>query len=150
MQTFVGMAAPIFDMAVDPLPNVLVVSLVGELDLACEDALAELVAVELAGLDRDVVFDLARVDFIDLTGARLLGEAGRLVIRSGWSCKVASPSPRAARVIEYAGFADLLAGRCRREVVPGAHRTERSVKAGERDGIVQSRPRARLRSPAYN
>lgn len=119
MQTFVGMAAPVFDMAVDPLPNVLVVSLAGELDIACGDALAELVAVELAGLDRDVVFDLARVDFLDLTGARLLGETGRLVVRSGWSCTMASPSPRAARVIEYAGFADLLADRCRREVVHG-------------------------------
>ena len=119
MDTFVGAAAPVFDMVVDPHPDVLVVSLAGELDLACADALAELVAVELAGLDRDVVFDLAPLDFIDIVGARLLGVAGRLVTRSGWRCTVVSPSPLAARVIEFAGFDDLLAGRCRREMVHG-------------------------------
>ena len=117
MDTFVGTAAPLFDMAVERLPDVLVVGLAGELDLACEDALAELVAVELAGLDRSVVFDLARLDFIDLTGARLLGEAGGLVTRSGWSCTVASPSPLAARVIRYAGFAELLADRAVQKAV---------------------------------
>lgn len=136
MDTFMGTAAPVFDMVVDPLSDVLVVGLAGELDLACADALAELVAVELAGLDRDVVFDLARLEFIDLTGARLLGEAGRLVTRSGWRCTVASPSPLAARVIEYAGFADLLAGRCRREVVHGrtAYRA-----LGEAWGVARGR-----------
>jgi anti-anti-sigma factor len=120
LEKFAGMVAPSLEIVVDRRPDVLVVSLAGELDFACAGALGELAAVKLSPLDRDVVLDLARLDFIDLAGARLVGAAAGVVARSGWRCTVTSPSPLAAWVIEIAGFADLLAGACRlRSVVHG-------------------------------
>ncbi|HEV2071755.1 MAG TPA: STAS domain-containing protein [Acidimicrobiales bacterium] len=98
----------VFDVVVERRPDVLVVGLVGELDVACADTLSELVAAEFGQLDRDVVFNLGGLDFIDLTGAQLLAATAEVVARSGRRCTVTSASPLAALVIAFAGFAGLL------------------------------------------
>ncbi len=97
-----------FDVIVDRRPDAVVVGLTGELDLAAADAVAGLVAGELRHLDREVIFDLADLEFIDMAGTRLFAHAVAAVTRSGFACSAVSAKPLPARVIDLSGFADLL------------------------------------------
>ncbi|MBW3573739.1 MAG: STAS domain-containing protein [Actinobacteria bacterium] len=97
-----------FDVVVDRRSDSVVVGLTGDLDLAAAQAVTGFVAGELRHLDRDVIFDLADLDFIDMAGARLLAVAVAAVTRSGFACKAVSAAPLAARVIEFSGLADVL------------------------------------------
>ena len=97
-----------FDVIVNRRPDAVVVGLTGDLDLAAAEAVAGFVAGELRHLDRDVIFDLAELDFIDMAGTRLLGVAVAAVARSGFACRAVSAGPLAARVIEFSGLADVL------------------------------------------
>ncbi len=103
-----GEMAGIFEVIVDRHPDVLVVALAGELDLAAAGAVRGLVAGELSHLDRDVIFDLAALDFIDMAGTRLFAAAVDVVTRSGFRCSPVSASPLAHRVIEFSGLVDRL------------------------------------------
>ena len=108
-----------FDATADRRPGAFVVRLTGELDLAAAEAVVGFVAGALSHVDRDVVFDLSELDFIDMAGARLLAVAVAAVTRSGFSCSMVSAAPLAARVIEFSGLADVLglqpSGRARRQ-----------------------------------
>jgi anti-anti-sigma factor len=87
--------------------DVLVVGLIGELDLAAAEVVARLVAGLLRQPDRDVVFDLADLDFIDMSGACLFAAAVEVVICSGYRWSAVGASPAVARVIGFAGVADV-------------------------------------------
>lgn len=119
-----GQMAGIFEVIVDRHPDVLVVALAGELDLAAASAVTGLVAGELSHLDRDVIFDLAALDFIDMAGTRLFAAAVDVVTRSGFRCSAVSASPLAHRVIEFSGLVDRLGLRSLRR--PCAVRQETS------------------------
>ncbi len=97
-----------FGASVGRRPGAFVVRLTGELDLAAAEAVAGFVADELRHVDRDVIFDLSELDFIDMAGARLFAAAVAAVTRSGFSCSVVSAAPLAGRVIEFSGLADVL------------------------------------------
>lgn len=96
--------ASTFEVIVDRRPSVLVVALVGELDLAATAAVAGLVARLLRHPDRDVVFDLADLEFIDTSGACLFAAAVEVVIFSGHRCSAVAASPSVARMIRFAGI----------------------------------------------
>lgn len=110
------------EVVIDRRSDVLVVGLIGELDLAAAEVVAGLVAGLLRQPDRDVIFDLADLDFIDTSGACLFAAAVEVVICSGYRCSAVAASPAVAREIEFAGVATV-AG-----VQPGALRAdERAV-----------------------
>ncbi len=104
-------AAGTLEVVIDRRSDVLVVRLIGELDLAAAKVVAGLVGGLLRQPDRDVVFDLADLDFIDMSGACLFAAAVEVVICSGYRCSAVGASPAVARVIGFAGVAD----------VPGVH-----------------------------
>ncbi len=100
-------AAGTIDVVIDRRSHVLVVGLMGELDLAAAGVVSRLVAGLLRQPDRDVVFDLADLDFIDTTGACLFAAAVEVVICSGCRFSVVGASPAVARVIGFTGVTDV-------------------------------------------
>lgn len=75
----------------------------GELDLTVTPPLAEQLAQILAGHPQQLVFDLARVDFIDCASARLIAGTGRS-LPEGRRPVIRSPSPAARRILELTGL----------------------------------------------
>jgi anti-anti-sigma factor len=116
-------AAGTLEVVVDRRPSVLVVGLVGELDLAAVEVVAGLVAGLLRQPDRDVVFDLADLDFIDTSGACLFAAAVEVVIFSGHRCSAVAASPSVARMIRFAGFSRVI------ELPSGTFRAEAGAVA---------------------
>jgi anti-sigma B factor antagonist len=81
-----------------------VVAPVGELDLASVPRLRqEVVAVVLSG-QRDVVLDLAAVDFVDSVGLGGVVAVAKRVLGAGGRFRVARPEPRVWSVFELVGL----------------------------------------------
>jgi anti-anti-sigma factor len=82
--------------------DALVVSLVGEFDLAGEDAFRDLMTELAARRPRAIVVDLGEVTILDSTGARLLYETERRA--SGWRFAVLNGSGPAHRALTLTGL----------------------------------------------
>ncbi len=96
-----------FEVVLDRRPEVLVIGLIGELDLSAAGAIAGLVAGFLRHPDRDVIFDLADLDFIDTSGACLFAAAVEVVACSGCRYSIVAASPPVARMIRFAGSTEV-------------------------------------------
>jgi anti-anti-sigma factor len=75
----------------------------GELDFTVTPPLAERLAQVLAGNPQQLVFDLARVGFIDCASARLIAGTGSF-LPDGRRPVIRSPSPAARRILELTGL----------------------------------------------
>jgi anti-sigma B factor antagonist len=72
----------------------------GEVDLVTSPRLAAAVAGALGGRHRHVVVDLADVEFIDVTGIRVLLDAASQARKAGGDLLLRSPSRAARRALE--------------------------------------------------
>jgi anti-anti-sigma factor len=87
-----------------------VLSLAGELDLATADLLRRRVH-EVVGSDaelRRMVFDVAGLDFMDVTGLGALLEARRKLIERGGSVAIRRPRPMVLRMLTLLELDDAL------------------------------------------
>lgn len=84
-----------------------VVALCGELDYFSVPRLRRTLA-DLVEPKGDIVFDLARLSFVDTAGIHCLVSAAARVQASGGRSRLVSPSPMAARLIRLLGLAELL------------------------------------------
>jgi anti-anti-sigma factor len=75
----------------------------GELDLTVMPPLAKQLARVLAGNPQQLVFDMARVGFIDCASARLIAGTGRS-LPDGRRPVIRNPSPAARRILELTGL----------------------------------------------
>ena len=97
-----------FGTRVSPVrPGVLAVSFSGDLDL---DAfpVAERILREAMETAREVVVDLAGLDFMDSSGARLLAEAHERAAASGGTLAVHAGEGMPSRVLRLVGLASRL------------------------------------------
>jgi anti-sigma B factor antagonist len=72
----------------------------GDVDLLTSPRLASAVAGALTGRNQHVVIDLARVEFIDVTGVRVLMDAASRARQAGGDLLLRSPSRAARRTLE--------------------------------------------------
>ncbi len=72
----------------------------GEVDVLTSPRLAAAVADTLEGGQPDVVIDLARVEFIDVTGIRVLENAAGQARDAGGSLALRSPSRVVRRMLD--------------------------------------------------
>ena len=97
-----------FEIVVRPDPSGVVVTLVGELDLATVGEVRRTLD-HLRGRGwRDFVVDLRALTFLDSTGVHLLLETYHRALAGGGSLTVASAAPEVHRVLELTGVADRL------------------------------------------
>lgn len=80
----------------------------GEVDLVSSPRLAAAVAGALKTGHPDVLVDLARVDFIDITGIRVLVNAARQAREAGGCLVLRSPSRAVRRMLDVLHLAEVL------------------------------------------
>jgi anti-anti-sigma factor len=93
-----------FEIAHEPLPergHRLSVS--GELDLATTPQLEQRVGALLADDSRRIVIDLAKLNFIDSTGLRLLLLLSQRAAEEGWEMLITSPSEHVQTILRITG-----------------------------------------------
>lgn len=121
-----------FATVTHPRPDVVLVTLAGELDLAAMDELRA--ALAPAGARADVLVDAAAVDFIDCGALRALVEAAGAATAAGGRLRLRAPSPAVLRLVAWCGVD------ARLPVVAARPRYGRRRAAG-RDVIELGRPR---------
>jgi anti-sigma B factor antagonist len=80
----------------------------GQVDLATAPRLAKALAAALGGGAKDIVVDLAAVDFLDSSGVRTLVEAARDARREGATLRLRGAQGWVARVLEITGVEEYL------------------------------------------
>jgi anti-anti-sigma factor len=98
-----GPPAELVLAAADGIAGTTTVVISGELDLTVMPPLAEQLARVLAGNPQQLIFDMARVGFIDCASARLIAGTGHS-LPDGRRPVIRSPSPAARRVLELTGL----------------------------------------------
>lgn len=101
----------LFDVAVLPAVgqnDVVVVTVIGELDVATAPRLRQAIAAVTADGHRRVVVDLAGVDFLDSTGLGVLLGAVKRTRSSGGGLALARAVPQVARVFEITRLVEIL------------------------------------------
>jgi anti-sigma B factor antagonist len=87
--------------------HLLVVALDGELDLACEPALAQQLD-PLAQAGRHLILDLGALSFCDCTGLALILRWQRQAAAAGGALHLVAPGPRFLRLMALTGSSGLL------------------------------------------
>lgn len=101
------------------------VQIIGEVDLACVDLLAQALGAALS-TGCPVVADCSKITFLDSTGLRALLEARDLAHKSHAGFRLSSVSAAVQRVLELSGTASLFDV----DIVPGNGATVRRASAG--------------------
>jgi len=91
----------------EPAPGVDLVTLAGELDFASGAELATALA-RLTGRPRQIVVDLAPLEFVDSSGVKLLVTAARNAESDGGGLVLVSQTPTVRRVFEILHLSDVL------------------------------------------
>lgn len=91
-------------------PDAIVLTVSGELDMASSPRLVEALG-QLHPSPRPLVVDLAGLEFIDVTGLRVLLQAREQTERKGARLTVVNASPGARRLLTLTGTTELLGGR---------------------------------------
>jgi anti-anti-sigma factor len=87
--------------------GVLTIALSGDIDVASQAALYGAVCDILAAHDpRQITFDLAGVDFCDMSGARMLGRAHRAAATRGATVRMRAARPHIAWLLQTTGVLD--------------------------------------------
>jgi anti-sigma B factor antagonist len=94
---------PSFSLELEPAREEVRVQAVGELDLAAAPMLDEQVGELLAAGFKQVVIDLHRVTFIDLTGVRLLLKLAEDARDDGWRLSLLQPGGQVHRLLKLTG-----------------------------------------------
>ncbi len=89
-------------MTVRSLPEVHVVALVGELDMATADGLAE----ALTAIPGSLVIDLAGVTFMDSSGIAALVKTNNQLTDTGRRLVLTRPAPNVRKVLGIVGLLD--------------------------------------------
>jgi anti-sigma B factor antagonist len=90
----------------EPLEDVFVVSLVGDLDIASSPQFSAKLAALRGNSRTNVIVDVAGVGFIDSNGLNALVTGARAVEANDGSMVVAGPAPYVARVFELVRMAE--------------------------------------------
>jgi anti-sigma B factor antagonist len=85
-----------------------VFAVAGEIDLATAPRLRAAVEAALASGSPEICIDLSATTFMDTAGLHLLVDARRRAVELDRTMTIASPSAAVLRVIEVAGFTELL------------------------------------------
>jgi anti-anti-sigma factor len=96
-------AGPWFSIVVEPAGEEVRLQAVGELDLAATPTLREHVGGVLAAGFRQVVIDLRRVTFIDLTGVRLLLKLAQDARDGGWQLSLTDARGQVRQMMTLTG-----------------------------------------------
>lgn len=99
---------PVFEAAVRPNGDGVVVALAGELDLAGAEELTLRTETGLPTQASRVTFDLGRVSFLDVAGTRALVAATARARHRGHDVVVKPLPPPVARTVGLVGLADQL------------------------------------------
>jgi anti-sigma B factor antagonist len=89
----------------DPAPDLHLIVVEGELDLAVAPELRE--AIERAAGTGRVIVDLGPCDFIDSTGIAVLIRGREALVAAGGDLAICSPTRQVLRVLEVTGLAAL-------------------------------------------
>jgi anti-anti-sigma factor len=102
-------AAEIWDHTVSRVGGTCTITLSGEIDMSCSDALINLLTSTAQGTD-DVQVDLAEVDFMDSSGIHALIAGYRAAHGAGRRFTVVGPQQNVRRVFEIAGVLAMFSG----------------------------------------
>lgn len=98
-----------FHVAGASVDDALVVTLAGEVDVACQEQVSEFVRLEVEACPGTLVIDMARVTFVDSTGLSMLVKAHRTVAAKGGRVVVRSPNEQFRRLLRLTGVDALIA-----------------------------------------
>jgi anti-sigma B factor antagonist len=99
---------PWFSLVVEPAREEVSLQAIGELDLAASPSLHEQVGDVLSAGFRQVVIDLRRVTFIDLTGVRLLLRLTQDASDDGWELSLVGAGRQVRQLLTLTGALDRL------------------------------------------
>ena len=109
---------PWFSLVVEPAREEVWLQAIGELDLAASPSLHEQVGDALTAGFRQVVIDLRRVTFIDLTGVRLLLRLAQDASDDGWELSLVGAGRQVRQMLTLTGALDRLPFRTPVVVLP--------------------------------
>jgi anti-sigma B factor antagonist len=99
---------PWFSLMVEPAREEMRLQAIGELDLAASPSLHEQVGDVLTAGFTQVVIDLRRVTFIDLTGVRLLLRLAQDASDDGWELSLVGAGRQVRQILTLTGAIDRL------------------------------------------
>src|SRR5450432_1782381 len=99
---------PWFSLVVVPAREEVRLQAIGELDLAATPKLHEQIGALLAAGSEQLVIDLRRVTFIDLTGVRLLLKLAQDASDDGWRLSLIQAHGQVRRILTLTGAVDQL------------------------------------------
>jgi anti-sigma B factor antagonist len=99
---------PWFSLVVEPAREEVRLQAIGELDLAASPLVREQVGDVLTAGFTQVVIDLGRVTFIDLTGVRLLLRLAEDASDDGWELSLAGAGGQVRHILTLTGALDQL------------------------------------------
>jgi len=85
-----------------------VVTLRGEIDMLTAPTLASVLDSLFDAGRRDIVVDLAELEFMDASGLRLIGPMSARLHDSGGALTIRSPSPMVLQLLDIAGMGDVI------------------------------------------
>ena len=97
-----------FEARIDAADDGTLLTLVGELDVACEEAFERAVAEALAESPGDLQVDLSELSFIDSSGLRFLIELWKRSEKEGFAFSVVQGTGVVRRTFQIAGLDRLL------------------------------------------
>jgi anti-sigma B factor antagonist len=93
-----------FGWIAEPEGEALVVRLHGDLDLVVADECRAALAEPLSGPEKNVVFDLSDLEFVDSTGLRLLVDMRLAAQGHGKQVRIGDVSPSVLKLFEVTGL----------------------------------------------
>jgi anti-anti-sigma factor len=107
-RTLPGDPVPLFDVALVPTPDQVVVRLTGDADLSTAPLVADALARAAALGTRHVVVDVAAAHFWDSSTLRTLATVSAQLASAGRACRVVGAGPATRRLIGAADLGDRL------------------------------------------
>ncbi len=99
---------PPFKVSASGSDEGIVLVIEGELDLATAPILREALVDVTEGLEGDLILDVASLNFIDSSGLALFIAEQKRLQSLGHELVIFAPTPRAIRLFEIAGVAEVL------------------------------------------
>lgn len=83
------------------------VEIKGDLDIYAEDEFRDLIGLEIENIDKDLIIDIADLDYLDSTGLGLFMKIYRLINEKGHTIKIINPKENILKLFKITDLTEV-------------------------------------------
>ena len=83
------------------------VEIKGDLDIYAEDEFRDLIGLEIENIDKDLIIDIADLDYLDSTGLGLFMKIYRLINEKGHTVKIINPKENILKLFKITDLTEV-------------------------------------------